>query len=80
MKRTNLLTILPVLMAVCVLLSTVAYAADNDTTIYINSASNPISEALDSLYAVGEGNYTEKLHNGTVYAMTADGVVSLGDL
>ena len=79
MKRTNLLTILPVLMAVCVLLSTVAYAANNDTTIYINSASNPISEALDSLYAVGEGNYTEKLHSGTVYAMTADGVVSLGE-
>ena len=78
MKRTNLLTILPVFLAVCVLLSTAVYAADGDTTIYINSASNPISAAFDSLYAVGEGNHTEKLQNGNVYVMTGDGVAPFG--
>lgn len=49
-----------------------------DSTIYVNSAENPISDAYDSVYAIGADGNTSVLGNEP-YAMTASGVQKVGE-
>lgn len=47
-------------------------------TLYINSADSQVTSALSSLYAAGGANDTGTLGSGTKYAMTANGLESIG--
>lgn len=66
------LSVLFVILLISAMLPVSAKATDG--TIYINDETEPITEPLDSLYAVGGDENTSALNADTVYAMTANGL------
>ena len=79
MKKNQFRGIICGIFLISLLICIFPTAADGaGYTLYINSASDPVSAALSSLYATGGKNDTGTIGSGSVYAMTSSGVVQIG--
>ena len=64
--------------ALCMFFSTSISAAAADEAIYINSGENPVTDSGEGLYAIGNGQNSEKLEHNNLYAITSAGVQEVG--
>lgn len=73
--KKYLFTVLSLALALVLLVGT-ASAAGN---IYVNDANSPLSGDLSEAYAIGSDKSVAQIDSNQVYAMTASGVVQVGD-
>lgn len=78
MIYTPMRRILSFIAAACMVFGVSLHAMAADTTIYINSQDNPVSEQNNGLYAVGDAQDAELLEQDDLYAMSASGVQKVG--
>lgn len=66
---------LTIVLLLCILTG-ISVASGN---IFVNDASSTLDQPLASSYAIGSGGSVEPLDGGTLYAITANGIVELKD-
>lgn len=77
MKYFKIRTILCVILIMALLICAMPVFALGTASIYINSASDAISTALSSLYAISGTGDTALLSGNKAYAMTSTGIVEI---
>lgn len=74
MKKFRFQSIICIIFIISLVTCAIPVAAVGSSGLYVNSASDPVSGALSSLYAVAGSGDTGTLGSNKVYAMTSSGL------